>query len=280
MRRLSRDRFLLAFAPDLQPAYRVELGETFLLETHDCHGGQVIREGKSLDDLDPARCPNPATGPTEVAGIAPGDTLAVHILDVGVAEKGVVCSYPEFRMVEIRDGCALFDDLWLPLDPVIGTIGVAPQSDSIPTTTPGDHGGNLDTPDVRAGATVLLPVTVDGALLGLGDVHAVQGDGEISGTGIEIEAEITLRVERGPRLSDRPCILWPGHVCTVGSAPDWHDAMLLACEDMVRLVCDRRKMAYADARMLVSLAGDLRVSQMVNPWMTARMVMPRALARC
>jgi amidase len=127
---------------------------------------------------------------------------------------------------------------------------------------------------------VLLPVQAEGALLGLGDVHAVQGDGEVSGTGIEIEAEITVRVARGPRLSQRPCILRPTTVSTVASAPEWDDALRLACEDMVRLVCDRREMGYADARMLVSLAGNLRVSQMVNPWMTARMVMPRELVRC
>ena len=85
-------------------AYRVRLGETFVVETHDCHGGQVIREGKGLDELDQSRCPNPATGPVWVEGLRPGETLAAHILDVTVGERGCVCAYPEYRFTEIRDG--------------------------------------------------------------------------------------------------------------------------------------------------------------------------------
>ena len=276
MQRLTRDRFTLTLSPEAQPAYRVEIGETLVVETHDCHGGQVIREGRSPDNLDTTRCGNPATGPIFVAGLKAGDTLAVHVLEIAVAERGVVCSGADYRIVELREGCAWFDEhLALPINPVIGVIGVAPGSGPIPTVTPGDHGGNLDTTDIRAGATVLLPVRVEGGLLALGDVHAVQGDGEVAGTGIETEAEITVRVSRGPRLSDRPCVLWPGYVATIGSAPAWPEAMNMAVEDMVRLVVERRGMTVPDARMLISLTGNLRVSQMVNPWMTARMVMPR-----
>ncbi len=281
VQRLSRNEFVCELSADHSPAYQVQVGEVFVVETQDCHGGQVLREGRSLQERDRALS-NPATGPILVEGLQPGDAAAVEVLDVKVADRGIVVAGPEWKVVPIENGAAVFaEDVRLPVEPVIGVIGLAPREGAVPTVTPGDHGGNLDTVDIRPGATIVLPVAHEGGLLALGDVHAVQGDGEISGTGLEVEAEAVLRVTRVVEpLSARPYILTATQVATIGSAPEWPEAIRTAVDDMVALVAKRRGVSPAEAKMLVSLAGDLKFSQIVNPWMTARMVMPRVLAKC
>ncbi len=166
----------------VQPRDRV------VFQTLDCFDGQVSYDAQPLSCAvrDRFRA-NPATGPVAIAGARPGMTLKVHIEKITVAPRGVVfdCTVgsndPPGRLVPILDDSALFADRFtLPLQPVIGTIGVAPapEQGAIPDTTPGDHGGNLDTKDITVGAAVYLPVFVEGALLGVGDLHGVQGDGD------------------------------------------------------------------------------------------------------
>ena len=94
----------------------------------------------------------------------------------------------------------------LPLNPMIGVIGVAPAGEAVPCGTPGDHGGNMDTIGIREGAILRLPVFVKGAYLGLGDLHAAMGDGEVSVTGLEVfgEVDLDLSLEKGASL---PCPL-------------------------------------------------------------------------
>ncbi|TRO48383.1 acetamidase, partial [Candidatus Bathyarchaeota archaeon] len=170
------------------------------------------------------RVTNPVTGPIEVEGAEAGDNLVIEILDIELPDEGTTAIFPSFgglegwlnlmeprrKMCEIREGKVLYvtdggKTVELNADPFIGTIGVSPEFEAITTLSPGRHGGNMDCPDVRPGNTLILPVFRPGALLGLGDVHAVQGDGEVCGVAVEIPAVVTLRLD----LQKGRSIGWP-----------------------------------------------------------------------
>lgn len=277
MRRLTRDKFVTELNKDNPPAYEIDDGETVVIETPDCHGGFVGRDGVMRPG---APSPNPSTGPIAVEGSRPGEAIAVTIHDVkagdwgfiGGGEKGA-----EFAIIDISDGVATYPwGLKLPLRPVVGVIGVAPPGDPVPTTTPSEWGGNLDTTDMCAGATVYLPVAAPGGMLAVGDVHALQGDGECCGTGIECEAEVTLTVRR---IRDP---LWPsvylvrGDELMLFAHGDTVDAAAWgAVQGMSKLISKMTDLSEADARRLLSTAGDVRISQIVNPQKTCRAVIPR-----
>jgi len=199
--------------------------------------------------------------------------LRCTIADISVAPRGFVGT----RFIDIVDGFAIFSDtVKLPLTPMIGVIGVAPSEGPIKTTWPGAHGGNLDTIDVRPGAQVFLRSQVEGGLLGLGDVHACQGDGEVAGQGIEIPAEVLLRldIESNPLPLENPHVVVDGRVSVIASAPTFDECIRAAIEDMVGVLCARLGLDADGARQLISLVGHVRISQIVNPLMTARVVMP------
>jgi amidase len=168
------------------------------------------------------------------------------------------------------------ESLRLPLNPIIGVIGLAPSEAPRRTTWPGPHGGNLDTLDIRAGAQVFLRAQVAGALVGLGDVHACQGDGEVGGQGVEIPAEVTIRfdIEPDPLALANPYVLVDGHLSVIASAPTFEEAIHAALNDTNRVVAEKLGLHSDEARMLMSLVAHVRISQIVNPLMTARVVMP------
>jgi len=269
MQRVSRDQFITTFSRDHPPVLEVDPGAELLVETHDCYGGY------SRDERPPG-LGNPATGPIAIRGARPGQVLEVDILDIVPGPRGFVGAEGVTKYIELVDGRARFSEgLTLPLQPMVGVIGVAPADGAPPCTYPGDHGGNLDTIDVCAGATVCLPVQVEGALLALGDVHACQGDGEVSGQGIEVAAEVTLGVRLGEvPLSRRPYILRDGRLLTIASGATLEEAVQASVEDMVAVLGAQLGLPGPEARMLVSLAGHVRISQIVNPLLTARVEMP------
>jgi len=275
MQRVTRDVTFTEFSPDLPPVCDVDPGEWILVETWDCFGGETLA-GKRREDVTPGVA-NPATGPIRLRGLAPGQVLRCTIADITVAPRGFVGTRESTRFIDIVDGFAIFSDtLKLPLTPMIGVIGVAPSEGSIKTTWPGSHGGNLDTIDVRPGAQVFLRAQVEGGLLGLGDVHACQGDGEVAGQGIEIPAEVLLRLDIAPDPLPigNPYVVVEGRLSVIASAPTFEECIRAAIEDMLRVLSDRMGLAADDARQLISLVGHVRISQIVNPLMTARVVMP------
>ncbi len=135
----------------------------------------------------------------------------------------------------------------------------------------------MDTRDVAPGATLYLTAQVEGALLALGDVHALQGDGETSGQGIETAAEVTLRVRVLTQgLSAQPYLYKDGALMVIVSAETLDLAAKQAVEETAQLITRHSSLGYDEARMLLSLIGDLRVGQIVNPWKTMRMSFPLA----
>jgi amidase len=207
VKRISRDRFTFEFAADLEPVLEVSPGEEVLFETLDSWAGRLTRP-EDIHTLkpDPHRA-NPAAGLVFIRGAEPGDTLATEILAITphapviskITGSGGVLSgeitAPHCRFLNIVDGWTTSGNLWIPLRPMIGCLGTAPASGRLSTVDPGNHGGNMDHNDIGEGARVHLPVGVRGGLFGLGDVHASMGDGEVSGAGLDCNADVRVRFD-------------------------------------------------------------------------------------
>ena len=274
------------------PAAYCKDGDTVRFETLDCFGGQLTREDQRMGGLDWSNI-NPATGPLYIEGAQAGDVLKVEILSIELDDHGVMihsegervtgCAVKGdvTRILPIENGCAKFNDkLSFPLCPMIGVIGTAPAEEGIPTGTPGAHGGNMDCTRIGAGATLYLPVNVDGALLAMGDMHAVMGDGEVGVCGVEIAGTITVRVVV---LKDcalpTPFLLTDELAMTIFSAKTADEAGDKATLAMHAFLVNELGMDAHDAGMLLSIAGSLRVCQIVDPEKTFRMELPRSIIR-
>ena len=289
MIRVPSSQHVFALSAATTPAVRVAAGETVVLETADCFAGQVAA-GADLTHVDWDLI-NPATGPVFVEGTRPGDVLAVRIDSIDVADAGIMAVSDEFgvladrieglefRTVPIEGGRArLPGGFAVPIAPMIGVIGTAPPNGAVPTGTPGPHGGNMDTRLIGEGATVYLPVFHEGGLLAVGDLHAVMGDGEICGTGVEVAGAVTLTVSIRRDLGlDAPAVETVDVVATIASAETLDSAAAEATRAMAELLERRLGLSVVDATMLLSAAGQLQVSQVVDPLKTARFSLPKVL---
>jgi acetamidase/formamidase len=271
----------------IAPVLRIAPGDTLSVELENASGGQLGAESKAdaLATLDFARI-NPVTGPIYVEGAKPGDALVVEILDLEVDAWGWTANIPGFgllaerftepalRSSRIANGVVeLFTGMRLPSVPMIGTIGVAPaEAGAFSVVPPTRYGGNMDIRQVGAGATLYLPVAVEGGLLSLGDGHAAQGDGEVCGTAIETRALATLRVslERdrhlpAPMLLTDPRSQRIGRAfATTGIGPDLMTAARDATSTMIAEIVRRTTLSEIDAYLLASVAGDLKISEVVD----------------
>jgi amidase len=292
-RTLTADKYVKAFSPFDQPAYRVAPGEVVRVETR-CASAGVIRESVKAPTNDELYAKTgwvlgmPMTGPIYVEGAEPGDALAIYIAAIDFEDAGWTVAQPgrgaageliaeaEVRVIPIRDGMIPFGfGVRLPLSPMIGAIGTAPRDRAIDSGIPEAHGGNLDCALIKPGATLYLPVNVPGALLGLGDLHAAQGDGEVGMAGLEVSGSVTmtLRVVKQPAMP-LPLIDTGTIVSAIVSAPDLDEAARRAVQEMVKWIAASTDLGVNDANMLVSLVGDVRICQIVDPLMTCRMDMP------
>jgi amidase len=287
---LGKQHRIFAFDGDAEPALRVPAGTHLRLQTADCFDDHVRGPGDVLEALDLEHL-NPATGPVYVEGVAPGDVLSVLIEAVDVDSQGVMAVIPGFgvygaeysepihRFVPIEDGTArIASGVAVPLRPMVGVIGVAPAGPPVPTSTPGAHGGNMDTRLVGAGALLYLPVAHEGALFAAGDLHAAMGDGEICGTGVEVSGSVTVRLDVRHDLSIEEPVLEAGdRVVTLASAETLDEAAEQATRHMAGLLMQRLGISLDDATMIMSAAGDLQVSQIVDPLRTARFALPKSI---
>ena len=164
----------------------------------------------------------------------------------------------------------------IPLRPMIGVIGVAPEGEPVNCGTPGSHGGNMDNTAITTGATLYFPVAVDGALFGCGDMHAAMGDGEVSVSGAEVAGYATVTLTAMPELKlVNPLIENDTHFGIIVSAESLDAAAELAVQQMVDLLASRTNESEADLVMLLSLVADVQVCQMVDPQKTVRFMVPK-----
>jgi len=280
-----------------KPVATIKPSETVKVETWDAISG-VIKPNRTLEDVIQKGITlykNPVTGPLYVEGAEPGDTLVVHVIDISIPNQGVTLviprsgglegwlqkSQPLTKFSKLEHGKVVFAlqngrEIEISAKPFIGTIGVSPASEAIATVTPGKHGGNMDTPDICPGNKLFLPVMTKGALLGLGDVHAVQGDGEICGTAVEIPATVTIKIDLiKNKQIDWPRIESPDEIMTVCSAKPLEDAVRLAFMELIKWLEEDYGFEPYDAYMFLSLVAKIRVSQIVDPLFTVVTKLPK-----
>jgi amidase len=297
-------RYHTTFGPH-EAVWRVAPGDTILTDCVDAAGMDVSGDKVGLEALagPDGACQalsNPVTGPFFIEGAEPGDTLLVHLEEVAPTRSWAWSSNPAdfgfFSREEILGptnfplaGETDVDFRWqldletqvgrlelpnsrlpraeIPLHPFLGCIGVAPErGESRITMTSGRHGGNMDCPQVRPGATLHLPVFVKGGLLCFGDCHAAQGDGELCGVALETPCRVRLTVEllkqtsqKWPRISDAQ------HVMAVGNARPLSAAFGIAHVELVQWLVEEWGFDHHEALQLVSQVGSARIGNIVDP---------------
>lgn len=285
---LDDAKTLFSFDKDLEPVLKVPSGETVRIRTKDCFGNQLQGPEDQLSEID-WEAINPATGPIYVEGAVAGGTLKVHIDNIELDAQTSSCTGKDegvcgdrfsdwaTHFCKVEDGKVVWDErLSIPLAPMIGVIGVAPEGEPVNCGTPGKHGGNMDNTAIAAGATLYFPVAVDGALFGCGDMHAVMGDGEVSVSGAEVAGYATVTLTALPELSvPNPLIENDTHFGIIVSAESLDKASELAVQQMVDFLASRTNESEADLVMLLSLVADVRVCQMVDPEKTVRFMIPK-----
>ena len=281
--RPTRDQFAYTFG-GAAPVMRIKPGTSMRLWTEDAFNYAL----QSVDDLASEKVNlaevNPQTGPFYVEGAEPGDTLAIHIVDLTPARTwGASAAIPFFGGLTSTDVTSTLQDplpdtTWiyhldsatntvgfeprfgsgpsvsLPVEPMLGTVGVAPASREVRTSlVPSRFGGNMDTPEIRAGTTVFLGVNVEGALWSLGDGHYRQGEGEACGTAVEGAMNVTVIVDLikdgGPGW---PRLESDTHYMAVGSARPLEDAWRSGQVELVRWFEQLYGLHHMDAYQLLS----------------------------
>lgn len=287
MIRISRDFVTGDHSPDNMPAAFCESGDTVEFDCRNCYDDRLRADGfvfepeKAID--------NPATGPLFVRGAEPGDLLKVEILSIRLNGKGYMrqstsggafCMRPGVKERVVRefdvsgDTVKFNDKLEFPIDTMIGVIGTAPAEGSRSTELPGDHGGNMDCKKIVEGSVLYLPVNVEGALLSIGDMHALMGDGEVMICGLESAGKAVVRVTA---VKDRqlpvPCLLHRGgeRFSTIQSDPDLMAAAKKASNRMLDFLLACTDMDEYDAGKLLSIKGDLAICHIINDLLTVRM---------
>lgn len=280
-----------------EPVLRVASGSTIVTTTVNAAGEDA--EGKSVTSSG-----NPMTGPFFVEGAKAGDALEVElrrivpigdtgftydIVAANVVDPAYVRTMPEPRkltwqldharrvaMPRVEAGSRL-RALELAFDPMIGCFGVAPdRGQAISTATSDHHGGNMDYRGFREGVLVRFPVFADGALFFIGDVHALQGDGEIVGTGIEVAAEVEFTL----RVLEQHTIAWPqgedgDFLFTVGNARPLDQAVQHATTEMLRLLQRDHALGIRDASTLLGQCVRYEIGNVFDPAYTVVCKLPK-----
>ena len=286
-----------------EPIAKAEPGEEVTLLTEDAFMGLLRSENDDLEAVKKKRPgPNPQTGPIYIEGARAGDTLKVHIINIEPGRDWAVsCVHRDFGGLTPNKftpmiNVALNDKIWIyrfdsegmlrhddflrfPWRPFLGTIATAPGLEAVSTLTPFENGGNMDSPDVKPGNIVYLPVSVDGAYFFTGDCHAAQGEGELCGTALEISAKVTLRFEliKGKKIT-WPRIESPDEYMVAGSARPMEDAARIAYAELIEWMAefgwDR-----LDAYQALTQAGRLYCANMVDTNYTMVAKVSKELAR-
>ena len=289
--RITSDQNHLAWDPAIPPVASVPSGAVVDVDCLDASNGQITADSTtaSLDTLE-FESVDQVTGPVAVEGAAPGDTLQVDLLDFAPADWGWTASIPGFGLLadEFPNGhlkitrlpsdagqVEFWPGIRIPLAPFCGEIGVAPETGPRSTIPPDLHGGNMDTRHLVAGSTLYLPIFHAGANFSIGDGHATQGDGEVSGTAIEtpMRALVRLTVRKDVRVTGPEFLAAPDpnaelrngpRYATDGIGPDLLEAARDALRRMIEWLGRKHGLDPVEAYLLCSVAIDLRISEIVD----------------
>ena len=298
MFRVKRDQHIFFVGPDVEPGMEVPSGATVVFETPDCFKGNVKSSedcfasyGECIDTME-LPCMNPVTGPVAVKGATPGKFLAVDIMEIKLPNNGATSyiphlgmfssSYqlsddlvPDTRICNIEEDYVYLPtsrgDIKIPVSPMIGTISVAPKHERIASFKFGaEHLGNVDCKEITEGNRLILPVNTEGGMLTMGDVHAAQGDGEISCVAVEISADVTVKIEvldpEEAKFEGCPQIngddFFGSIGCHFGNAIS--ENIKFAYFDLVQRLKNHHGFSIIDAYHLLSQVGEVRVCQVLG----------------
>ena len=302
LRRFTRTQTTMYFDPEAAPIAELLPGERIVVETADSICGLAKKEaprGLHVDEVVErlgGACP--VTGPFFVAGARTGDALEIEIHRIealpaeGSAWTGIFGGFgalqheqyslaegpePELRLVQYGEGVARFPcrdgHVELPLRPFLGTVGVAPRYERrLSFSQSPEYLGDVDIPALTEGATLVLPVNVDGALVAFGDAHGAQGDGEITGVALEIESEVELTARSRDR-ADAGYVGLPqiNTADALGSVAGYHGVSLADCaraayKDLVERLLRFHGFRQTEAYELLGQVGRLQVGNMIDPF--------------
>jgi acetamidase/formamidase len=296
------------FDASLKPVLTIDSGDVVRLETTTGNPRYFEKLGVPKEKIpaelyavyegvdNDGRGDHTLNGPIAVRGAEPGDTLEIRIRSVDVrlpiAGQGFVPNrgqlpedfpYEKQRVVWIdvaRKMILFAPGIESPARPFWGVMGVAPPASMgrVPSGPPGVFGGNLDNPDLGAGSTLYLPVHVAGALLSIGDGHAVQGRGEVSLSAVET----SLKGEVQVLLHKQQHLRWPRaetamHFITMGLHTDLDEAAKIATREMLDWLVQTKGMSRDEAYLLASAAMDLSVTQVVDGTKGVHAMLPKAI---
>jgi acetamidase/formamidase len=280
----------------VEPIRTVRPGDILELWTEDAFGGKVRGPEDHVSRVIDPRFLNPQTGPFFVEGAEVGDTLAIHFISIEPSRDwGCSCTVPLFGSLSATTRTALLHDplperVWiyevdreartvtyrasesehttvLPLDPMHGTVGVAPALfEARSSLVPDAHGGNMDTPEMRAGVTCYLGVNVEGALFSIGDGHCRQGEGETCGVAVEaaMDTVLTIDLVKG-RATPWPRLESDTHLMSTGSARPLEDAFRISHADLIAWMGEEHGLEALDAYQLLTQISESPVANVVDP---------------
>jgi amidase len=288
MKRVTRNQLCTSFSAQNPPALRVQPGETFVMETNDrfatYEGPRSAPEAMEILKT--------MAGPVYIEGATPGATLKIDVLDVTLPlDYGWIGATPgrgplgsriaAFRKTRVRitpHGVVFKDNITMPLRPMIGRMGLAPQEGPKASNDRGAFGGSMGNTQLSAGATVYLPVFHTGGLLTIGDCHAAMGDGEATASAVECAVDATLRVTIEDHFTvHRPVVTTAREVMTTGEGETMEAATSMAVQAMADLLVERLGIDDTDAAMLIASAADVRTGLAGNPPYTIRVAVPRSM---
>ena len=298
MYRVNRKNISFFVGSDVEPVMEVPNGATVIFETADCFVDTVKSTkdcfssyGECLEAIE-VPCLNPVAGPVAVQGAMPGNFLEIEILDIKLPDSGVTSyiprlgmfasSYqlsddllPDTRICRIEDNIVYLPtsrgDIKIPVSPMIGTICTSPGKEKIASFKFGaEHLGNVDCKEITSGNKLILPINTKGGLLSMGDVHAAQGDGEISCVAVEIAADVTVKVnvltmkeaqfESCPQINGDDFIGSIG--CHFGNLVS--ENIKFAYFDLIQRLKNHFGFSTMDAYHLLSQVGEVRVCQVLG----------------
>jgi acetamidase/formamidase len=280
----------------VKPVRSVKPGTALELWTEDAFGGKVRGPDDLISKVINFPFVNPQTGPFFVEGAEPGDTLALHFVSIEPSRDWAAsCTVPLFGALTSTHATATLQDplpevVWiyrvdakrrtvtyraargeysveLPLDPMHGTVGVAPAAfEARSSLVPDSHGGNMDTPEMRAGTTCYLGVNVEGALFSVGDGHCRQGEGETCGVAVEAAMNTVIIAD----LVKGVATPWPrlendDYVMSTGSARPLEDAFRISQVDLIQWVSGEFGLDALDAYQLVTQVSEAPVANVCDP---------------
>jgi len=290
--RATTENVKAVFGP-ADPVAPLHPGEILDTNTLDCFGGAITSPS---DTLSKVKADNPLTGPFYVEGAQPGDTLVIKFVELTVdSDRGIGALGPGFGALSSSAYTPMLnydlpERIWffpidkttntatfkasdsdftsrIPLHPFLGCIGTAPANgEARSSLVPAEFGGNMNTPEASVGNTLYLPVNVRGALLYLGDGHAAMGDGEVAGTAIEVPMHVKIQVDliKGKKTP------WPrfendDYLMATGMGRPLEDATRIAYTELIKWIHDDYGLSQLDLYELMSVAGELQVSEIVDP---------------